>query len=529
LVAWGALGVLLAFACFYNLENYPIIWWDEAIFSETAANLSQTGRYAFTIQSPDQLSDLDYRISVGPAVILPVALAYRLQGVNVINGRLVAVAYLLLAMLALYRVARSLCGSATALLSVVLALLGTDVLYWGRSVMGDVPALALFLCSLGCLFHGLDSDSGLSFLGGGLCLGLAFTAKEFYAAAFLPALMGLAYQERADRSRLGKRLGLFCLGLSMPLLAYLALKIAVLGSFSRAIHHFWQQKMLLRHEFFTPLTLGRFYSESFAYLLGHPLFWLGILGGYCLGQRDGLSPRFFLWLANFLLWTLIYLTAVYWYRFALPALFLACPAAAYLLRRAFARMVSVLPHRLGQSFVAVALGGFLLLWYPPAGVEVLGAMVSCRSSPPERLKAFLHDHVAVDCLIETPEYELAFLDDEHRFHLMPEFYFVESDAERVVLLNPRPTKYDFEKTGADILILGSFGKSIFRQVYPPGQVARNWKKIAQVDFYEVYVRRGREHYLARKRNPQLSRTLGPGSPKPESSPLSDVQDYPFYF
>jgi hypothetical protein len=81
---WG--GILLAtflfVGSFYNLANYPTIWWDEAIFSETAANLVQHGRYAFTVQSPDHLSDLDFRISVGPVVILPVALVYHLFGVG---------------------------------------------------------------------------------------------------------------------------------------------------------------------------------------------------------------------------------------------------------------------------------------------------------------------------------------------------------------------------------------------------------------------------------------------------------------
>ena len=41
-------------------------------------------------------------------------------------------------------------------------------------------------------------------------------------------------------------------------------------------------------------------------------------------------------------------------------------------------------------------------------------------------------------LIETPEYELAFLDDDHRIHLMPSYYFVEATPDKVVLLNPRP-------------------------------------------------------------------------------------------
>ena len=76
--------VLILIGSFYNLANYPTIWWDEGIFSEAAANLVQHGRYAFTVQSPNQLNDLDFRISAGPAVILPVALAYKLFGVSLL-------------------------------------------------------------------------------------------------------------------------------------------------------------------------------------------------------------------------------------------------------------------------------------------------------------------------------------------------------------------------------------------------------------------------------------------------------------
>ena len=54
---WPALLLTAAvfWAGFYNLANYPKLWWDEAIFSETAANVVQHGRYAFTVESPNQL------------------------------------------------------------------------------------------------------------------------------------------------------------------------------------------------------------------------------------------------------------------------------------------------------------------------------------------------------------------------------------------------------------------------------------------------------------------------------------------
>jgi hypothetical protein len=100
---------------------------------------------------------------------------------------------------------------------------------------------------------------------------------------------------------------------------------------------------------------------------------------------------------------------------------------------------------------------------------------------------YLRTHVPTNCLIETPEYELAFLDDDHRIHLMPSYFFVESTPDRIVLLNPRQQPYEFNRVGADILILGRFGKGVFKQVYPPALINREWRRVAQVDCYDIYV------------------------------------------
>ncbi|MFZ5450760.1 MAG: ArnT family glycosyltransferase [Thermodesulfobacteriota bacterium] len=476
LVVWGS---------FYNLANYPTIWWDEAIFSKTAANVAQHGRYAFTTQNPGHFSDLDFRISVGPAIILPVALAYKLLGVGVAAGRVAAGAYLVLACFALFLASRRLWGSGVALGAVALAFLGADVLYWGRSVLGDVPALGLFLLGLYFLSRGLDAASlGFLFLGG-IFLGLAFDAKEFYGLTFLPPLLLLARQWWGDKPRLFKALLAFGLGLALPLAGYLLLKVLILGSLVDAVHHFLAQKRLLCHEFFTPLTIGRIYPESLMYLLLHPLFWLGVLGAWLVWKQGSPSWGEKLWLWNFLLWSLMYLNAVYWQRFALPALFLAGPLAAQFLWRGALRLSACLarpPRWLAPGIVAV----FLIIFYPLPGVDLLQAIATRHTDSPYLMVDYLKSRVPQDCLIETPEYELIFLDDEHRIHLMPEFYFVESTPDKIVLLNPRNKPYDFNQVGADLLILGPFGKSVFRQIYPPTSLAGKWHRVAQVGFYDIY-------------------------------------------
>ncbi len=487
---WGGvmLGALILAGSFYNLANYPTLWWDEAIFSETAANLVQHGRYAFTVQSPDQLNDLDFRISAGPAVILPVALAYKLFGVSLVPGRLVAGLYLVLAFLGLFLAARRLWGPGAALLAVALALLGTDVFYWGRSVLGDVPALGLFLLGTWFLIRGFDRRSSWPLFLGGLCLGLAFDAKEFYGLAFLPPLGIMVRHYWREPRRRWRALLAYISGLALPLLAYLLLKTIILGSPVEAVLHFLQQKKLLCHEFFTPLTIGRLYPESLLYLLKHPLFWLGILGAFWVWRKESLSSGVRLWVWNFILWCLVYLTAVYWHRFALPALFLAAPMAAHFLLRAVDRLTAHLTPRPAAWLPAGIILAFLIMFFPWSGLDYLGQVVTYGNSPPDKLVKFLRTHVPMNCLIETPEYELAFLDDEHRIHLMPSYFFVEATPDKVVLFNPRAKPYDFDRVGADVLILGRFGKGVFEEVYPARLVARGWRRLAQVDYYDIYVR-----------------------------------------
>jgi|GEM_PF-836496 4-amino-4-deoxy-L-arabinose transferase-like glycosyltransferase len=488
---WAALllGAVIIWASFYNLANYPDLWWDEAIFSETAANVVRHGRYAFTEQSPNQLSDFDYRISAGPAVILPVALSYRLLGVGLVQGRAVAGLYLVFTFLALFLVSRRLFGPAAALLAGLLALVGTDVVHWGRPVLGDVPALGLFLFATWLIIRSLEEDSPICLFLGGLFLGLAFDAKEFYGVAFLPPLAVLFLQHRRDWRTLTRQVILFILGIAVPLLSYLAFKAVILGGLMPAVLHFLRQKALLRHEFFTPLTIGRVYLESFRYLLTNPLFLAGLVGTFWLWRTNRLTLSPLLWLADFGLWSLMYLTAIFWPRFALPALFLAAPLAAYLLCRVWAHLTAGLAPRPLKLVTAGLLAASFFWFLPVAGLNDMQNIAQYRKNIPNRLVAYLRQHIPRRTLIETPEYELVFLDDEHRIHTMPSFFIVQSGEKGVELLNPRQNLYNFNQTKADVLVLGYFGKSIFAQIYPPALVAKDWQKVAQLDYYDIYVRR----------------------------------------
>jgi len=124
------------------------------------------------------------------------------------------------------------------------------------------------------------------------------------------------------------------------------------------VTHFLEQKALLRHEFFTPLTIGSVYGESLRYLLTHPLFLAALLGWFWLWRTGRLTPGLILWVSNFLIWTLVYFTAVFWHRFALPALFLAAPLAAAFICRVLSRLAAEMTPRARRWGTAGLMAGF---------------------------------------------------------------------------------------------------------------------------------------------------------------------------
>ena len=52
--------------------------------------------------------------------------------------------------------------------------------------------------------------------------------------------------------------------------------------------------------------------------------------------------------------------------------------------------------------------------------------------------------------------------------------------------------------------MGTFGKGVFKQVYPPGLINREWRRIAQVDYYDIYISRKSEKRMVQLMNKTLA-------------------------
>ncbi|NTU78929.1 MAG: hypothetical protein HGA45_05915 [Chloroflexales bacterium] len=202
--------VLLGCACllFVKLGSSPQVLPDEGSLLSLARTLAEDGVYA--IRTSEGYQTYGIIQSIGPTVVIPVALSFKLFGVGLVQARVVAGIYAMLALLALYLFGAKLFGMRAALLAVLLTLTTPAIalLIFGRMVIGEIPVLAFFL--LGCwlwLKATLERRPWLAPLAG-LCFGAAAVTKSYYllyigsGLALVAALDLLVYRQRLIRQAL---------------------------------------------------------------------------------------------------------------------------------------------------------------------------------------------------------------------------------------------------------------------------------------------------------------------------------------
>lgn len=147
-----AISLLLLFTavlCFVNQPYFPRVWHDEGVFFHAPRSLLLYRQYA--THTSEGLKLFDGHLSgIGPMVVWPIYWVFSVWGVGLTQARAVTGLYTLLAVLSLYLLGLELTTRRGAVLAVVLFLAGfvRDALWLSRSVMGELPSLALIVVGL---------------------------------------------------------------------------------------------------------------------------------------------------------------------------------------------------------------------------------------------------------------------------------------------------------------------------------------------------------------------------------------------
>ncbi len=490
--AWG---LLLAILATYNLELYPTTWFDEGSHLHVPKTLVQFGVYADI--SSEGFRYFGPTAGVGPTVMLPIALAFAVAGIGLIQARLVMVAYLLLGVALFTLVARRQYGWATAWLAALFLVTapGINLLYLGRQVLGEVPALAFLM--LGILLWwsctGPAPAAAVRLLGAGLAFGLAALTKSQLALILVPTFALLLIADRLYYRQ--GQVRHFVVPLSMVLAAMvvglLVQMLPLLGTaeLGRTLA-LWREASagaVFTFSLSRALSSVKFLAgpDAFAYW-GVP----ALLYGLTLAR-----PRTLGGLQQALLVTLAivgfgWYTAgsIGWPRYAFPSLAVTAIFAAKLFHDLF--IMSGHPARagaVGHPRLAVMVGAALIVVHPL--VNQVRAIATASDRSPQLVATYLDATVPHADVVETWEPELGFL-TQHRYHYPPSGWLDRAVRAKWLAGDAPLRGYDpIREADPAYLVVGRFAK--YTGVYSSIVEEIGAPPIASFGEYDVYTLAGR--------------------------------------
>ncbi|SRR6266545_2474291 len=493
-----------------NLPYAPRTWFDEGSHLHVPKTLIQHGVYA-------DISSEGYRyygptIGVGPTIMLPIALVFKLFGIGLLQGRIVIVAYLLTALAAGYTLARRLHGQLVGLLAVTLLLASRTFGYqgaieYGRQVLGEIPGVAFLMLGTLAWLAALRPDerrttnderrpasnSGRwSVVGGqwsapvlaGLGFGLALVTKNQFVLIVPPALLLTGLLDWRYYHAGNWRLRIIPLVVACGCYGIWTLaqfQFLGPGSFIEnmrqtrqaaggAIFVFDRHAMLRAGAYLLrPDLYGALLIPALAYAL------------WRARRRDGQGLAEGLIALMVGLWLLWYVVAsLGWPRYAFPAVAFGAILVA--------RAVTDLIGWLWRGDTTRRWLAFVLTAYTALAIGIPLALSAGAIAQPDdsaqRFAAYMDDNVPRDTIVETWEPELGLLTD-HRYHYPP--IALLDTAVRHQWLGGPPLIYDGLHDSPDYVVVGGFGA--YTNIYAPDVLARDYIEQAHIGAYVLFKRK----------------------------------------
>ena len=476
-----------------RLVSYPPIWFDEGYRTNAARTLAVTGLYG--TYSSDGWMPYDVGISTGPADIVPQAIGYLVLGPGVAQARAIGVLYALLAVGAIYALARLLFGEVAGFLGVLLVLAfppiqGISLLLIGRQVLGETPALALVCLGLWMWFKSWDRIDWRLAVASGLCIGLGLLSKTQVAFGLLPAMAGAALL----RGRKGKDLFFF----SLPLLGtFLTIGgwqlLASLSSTPQIrLRNAEMLASAIRTQLLTSLW-GRTLDRPALALLALMLF--AALGSAWQILRKRRSPggltnadwglaTLALFVGCSALWFAF--LSIGWPRYATVGLIIGILLLGKLawdgFRAAavrFAGTRSGLEHRAGVVG-AIALTAIAMV------VALLPIPGSHDANSAQQAADYVSAHIPKDAVIESWTWELDALTNHWLFHHPDLSYLYEAERQEFHARVPFALHYDTLQADPDFLISGPFSQ--WTHLYDPEVIRTSFRKLTTIGQYVIFER-----------------------------------------
>jgi 4-amino-4-deoxy-L-arabinose transferase-like glycosyltransferase len=456
----------------FNLRGWPPTWYDEGITLQVAKNLALSNKYG--IQSSDGFREFDPVISTGPTVTLPIALLFKLGGLDLLWGRLVIVIYALLLTALFFTISDSIFDTNTAIVASLFLITLTasfddisgSFIALARMVMGEVPALLFSLAGVLFWFRGIETNKKMLLAGAGLCFGLAFLTKQQHYL-MLPAIITIFLIDRVTHHRL--RISHIGIPIAVSLVCvFIWYAVQALIVDTGTLGNTGIMDRLGTHiTIFSPELIVR----SIRTLLGSGILIWGLPGliyGAYLSKDESITDFKRMSLITICVVWLIWFVfgSIGWIRYAFPAIMILMIFIAKLLvdlsnkfeffrwlfhkeaRREFEGI------RVVQSLSVTLAILFMILVPVNARIKDL---VTTKDISASEFARFIDENISQEAIIETFEPEIAFF-SRNTFH-QPPFEVDGASIRHVQFGEPYPDGfYDLKSYNLDYLVLGPHAK-----------------------------------------------------------------------
>ena len=490
----------LLFLVFYNLQNYPLTWFDEGSHLHVPKTLVKYGVYAD--YSSEGFRFYGPTVGIGPTVFLPIAAAFKAFGIGLIQARIVMALYLLAAVYCFYRLSLKFGPSVFALTATILLVVsrGTALLEYGRQVLGEVPGLFFLVAGLIVWFNTWQKPKLVRLIFAGLLLGLSTVTKNQYLLVIAPALLvtwvaNIIYYRSVQQKA-------FIITGAVTALCYAvwqAILILYLGpATARENFTLLQQGAAGAALVFSTDLMKRGINELLSLRVFLGFLIPAMVYGFILSlprDKDGLrwGIIFALAMSN-LIWYVV--ASISWIRYAFPGLAFASLFVARLFydltgqfHLDFSGIVSSL--RKGQAIAREhAVRIVLILWLAvmiiiPLGQNVLNT-TQLGYNYPQAMAEFMDQNVDLKALVETWEPEMGFLTN-HNYHFPPPGLLYK--AVSFIWLNETPPADDYhfvETDQPDYVLVGGFSRWV--QLYPQEYLRTRYTLVTTIGGYDLYAR-----------------------------------------
>lgn len=214
----------------FRLSESPPIWYDEGIYTQVAMNYAQHGVWGLQV-APEIFTSLSNRVTVGYPALYPVAMAYRLFGIGVWEGRLAIVIFLVGVVLITYFLVRKLFDQKIASAAALLVALLPQLYGNGKNVLGEIPGVFFLLLSLLLINCGIIYQKKRYVFGilAGVSLGLCAATKPVFLLV-VPAIVSALFLYRKKDFFSWRTIAVTVISAAVPLCGWFVIQFDAMTS-----------------------------------------------------------------------------------------------------------------------------------------------------------------------------------------------------------------------------------------------------------------------------------------------------------